>query len=238
PSRLARAVGYEHRLIASGAPEKPRLELFDAHTARHCVDIDRHFFACHQLDEVADSAVDLGGGVFETGRCYYHGGLPSELPATARQTAAAIQAGLPTVRPNALHAWAEWADRTHDPAVDWRDRFYLEQRAAGWLSTIALGLDLARVPRLHLASCGAYLAETLALPAEVRRVGVHHDHMVRHMEPALAAFPFNPPRSAQARVTRRLWHELDEYKQQGGPVRYVSTRVSQLLARRAARKLG
>jgi hypothetical protein len=238
PPRLCAAAGVGHRFVSPGERDAERLTVFDRHTARHTVDIDREFFALHQLDAVADAAVDLGGGVFEAGRCYYHGGLPAELPPTPGETAAAIQAVLPTERREALEAWTDWIHATPNPGLDWRDRLYVEQRVTGWLSTVSLGLDLAGVKRVHVASCGAYLAETFALPEDVRRLGYHHDHLVARLAPQLAGFPFNPPGSLRERVARRARHELAELRAAGGPVRYASGRVRRIRSRRAARELG
>ncbi len=238
PPRLCAAVGYDHRLVLPEALDEDRLRLFDRHTALHTIDIDREFFARRQLDAVAGAALDLGGGVFETGRCYYHGGIPVELPATPAETAAAIQAVLPTGRYEALEGWARWIHETQTPDLDWRDRLYIEQRVAGWLSAVSLGLDLAGVQRVHVASCGAYLAETLALPADVRRLGFHHDHLIERLAPALGRFPFNPPGSLRERIAGRTRHELAEYRAAGGLGRYATGRVRRIWTRRAVRRLG
>jgi len=238
PPRLCAAAGYGHRLIRPEPLDPGRLELFDRHTARHCIDIDREFFARRQLDPVTAAALDLGGGVFEAGRCYYHGGLPEDLPDTPADTAAAVQAILPTGRPAALESWARWLHETQRADLDWRDRLYLEQRVAGWLSAVSLGLDLAGVERVHVASCGAYLAETLALPVDVRRLGYHHDHLIGRLAPELARFPFNPPASLRERIARRTRHELAELRAAGGVGRYASGRVRRIRTRRAARRLG
>ncbi len=238
PPRLCAAVGLGHRFVQPEQRAVERLRVFDRHTARHTVDIDREFFALHQLDAVAGAAADLGGGVFETGRCYYHGGLPAELPGTPAETAAAIQAMLPTERTAELERWTRWIHETPTPGVDWRDRLYIEQRVTGWLSTVSLGLDLAGVERVHLASCEAYLAETLALPVAVRRLGFHHDHLVERLAPPLARFPFNPPGSLRERVARRTQHELAELRAAGGLGGYATGRVRRIRSRRAARRLG
>ena len=238
PPKLARAAGYEHRMIAAAQIDPERLARWDRHTGSHCVDVDRRFYACGQLDPVAGSGVDLGGGVFETGRCYYHGGLPDALPATADDTGELLLRAFRTSRPDDLREWARWLHSTHDPAIDWRDRFYVEQRAAAWLSTVAQGLDLAGVPRMHVANCADYLSETLAIGVDVRRAGYHHDHLVRRMAPGLAGFPFNPPASLRVRISRRVAHELDAYRSEPSPRQYLNARARRLAERRAARRLG
>ena len=211
-------------------------KLFDEHTARHIPDMDRHFFACHQWDEVPAAALDLGGGLFETGRCYYWRKLP-ELPQDPAETTAAILAALPSSDPAGVEAWAAWLHATRGPAMDWRDRFYVEQRGGGWLSSIGQGLDLAGPSRVHVASCAELLADLLAIPAHVRRIGAHHDHLIARMAPALTRFPVNPPDSLRRRFAGRLGREVNLYGTHGGARRYVAGRLRNLSDRRAARSL-
>ncbi len=230
PPRLARAVGATHRIIPRRAPADPqRLELWDRHTARHAVDEDRQCFATGQYDEVAHAAFDLGD-FYEVGRGYYDHVLPTGPPASARAMAAILLRELPSPNPAAIEAWAEWVQATPVPGLDWRDRFYLEQRLGGWLAAIDQGLDLVGVNKVHLAGCAAFIAETLSLPFAMRRRGVPHDELIRRMAPALAAFPVNPPGPPLERLRRRARRELTEFRTRPGPG-YVVRRARRLMTR-------
>jgi hypothetical protein len=233
PPRLARAAGYAHVYRQAGPVDRERLELFDRHTDGQTADIDRVFFASGQWDAVPEGALDLGGGVFEIARCYYHPKLPTD----TADRAGAVLGALPSVAPDGVRAWADWLAQTPD-WVDWRDRLYLEQRSAGWLSAIAQGLDLFGPRRVHLASCSALLGELLSLPEDVRRRGLHHEHLIERLAPALARFPINPQNSTWDRLSGRAHRELEVYRTSGRVDRYARARVRRLRANRAARRLG
>jgi hypothetical protein len=234
PPKLARAAGIEHRIVLPGPVDAGRLDLWDRHTAGHAVDADGGFFAAGQLDHLAGCGVELGGNVFEVGRGYYDAALPAELPGTPRATAALIEREFPSARPAAVLAWATWLHETLHETLDWRERFYIEQRLAGWLGAIGQGTDLACVPRVHVANCTAYLAETLAIEPALRRAGRHQDDLTARLAPVLAELPVNPPGPLQERLRARARRELEEYLAQPTPVRYVSHRVRRWRGKRAA----
>jgi hypothetical protein len=236
PPRLARAVGVEHHAIPPGACDPRRLDLWDRHTAGHAVDADRDYFACGQFDPLAGPDIVLGGNVFETGRGYYYAALPAELPATPEATAALLERELPSARPDGVLAWASWLHRTRDHALDWRDRFYIEQRLAGWLATIGQGTDLAGVDYVHLANCAAYLAETLAIEEDVRRAGRHQGDLLRRLAPALAELPVNPAGPPLERLRARVRREREEYRTQPTMARYLAHRVRRYTRKRSSRR--
>jgi hypothetical protein len=207
PPRLAAAVGVPHRYIRATRPPDPRLmELWDEHTACHAVDADRELFAKGQLDEPARFDFDLGD-FYEVGRGYYD----HVLPARPRDIAATILRELPSPSGDAVREWAAWIAE-HPADMDWRDRFYLEQRLGGWLAAIDQGLDLVGVNKIHLASCTGFIAEGLSLPPAMRRAGIPHDELIRRMAPPLSTFPVNPPGPALERIRHRVRRELLEIK--------------------------
>lgn len=223
PPRLAAAAGVPHRYVRSGGPPDPeRLKLWDAHTAGQAVDADRDMFASGQLDGVAQADFDLAD-FYEVGRGYYDHVLPANPPDIAE----ALLRELPSPRPDDVREWAEWA-RAHPVAIDWRDRFYLEQRLGGWLAAIDQGLDLLGVNKVHLASCTAFIAEGLSLPHDMRRAGVPHEELIRRMAPALGAFPVNPPGPPLERIRHRARRELLEFRTGPG---YVVRRARRLTTR-------
>lgn len=237
PASLARAAGVEHRLISPGAVDSELLAIFDAHTAGLVVDIDRSFFARHQWSEVGGSSIDLGGGVFELARCYYHLKLPPLSEVTVAAVAAAIDENVATSYPEGVAEWAEWLVETADADLDWRDRFYLEQRAGGWLGSIGQALDLVEPARVHLASCAALIEAALGMPDAVRRTGAHHEHLIRRLAPELARFPINPPASAGERIRSRARREWELFRREDRAGSYVAARARQLAERRSVRRL-
>jgi len=238
PPLLAQELGYEHRLLRPGRLSRSRRALFDAHTAGHCVDGnrgDRRFFAHGQWEMIPAPALILRGGVFEVGRCYFHRKFPEpvaddlfELIATRfsfsefHANSFAHLAG--------IAEWVEWMARTAPTALDWRDRLYLEQRIAGWLSSTEHALDLTSYERAYVANSHVYIATVLTLPESIRRSSQHHVDLIRRMAPELLRFPFNPrdDRTSPSRWLRDEWHEFASRPQK--------RRYAEDVARRGARR--
>jgi hypothetical protein len=233
PAVLAARAGLEFRLLPRGPVDPQRIALWDRHTAEHSMTADRDDFARGQLEQMAGSDADLGGNVFEVGRCNYHGVLPRDPGDGPEDMAGAVLRELPSHRPDDVLDWARWVHETRDDAWDWRDRLYLEQRLGGWLGAICQGFDLAAVPRVHVASCGAYIAETMSLDEATRRQSLHHPLLIERMAPALAGEPFNAAGSLRERLRHRATRELAELRSQRTPWAYVAQRSRRIKLRRA-----
>lgn len=212
PPLLARAIGREHSWIEPGDRDVSRERLYDEHTSGHCVDADRDFVARGQWDWCGPGDVVLRGGAFEIGRCgFYH-----EL-GDGPFSAATILAEYPTHDRGSLAAideWLAWCARHPEP-MDWRDRFYWEQRVAGWLGAVEQSLDLLPGTRAHVANSHRFFELALSLPVEVRFSGRHHEDLIARMAPELARFPYNPhdpwPVRYGRKVARRVrkwWWQL------------------------------
>jgi hypothetical protein len=201
PPVLAGAAGVSHRFIDRGPLSHDRLEAFDAHTARHCVEVDRDYLAYGQWDQLGPPGVVLRGGVFEIGRCYYW----RKLHARGDRGAAVAEAFHPDPQQAAAIAeWVRWCERHPEPGLDWRDRFYLEQRLAGWLGSLEQALDLTAHERIHLANCHDFISTLLELPVEVRLASRHHVDLIRRMAPALLDVPFDARMPVRERAGREL----------------------------------
>lgn len=205
PPQLAANTDSEHRVIPRREFSETRALAFDAHTAGHTVDIDREYLARGQWDQIPSEAVILRGGVFEVGRAYYHGKLPfdelGDLDQAYDRIAGAfgfesLHAGS-AAHSEGLREWISWCNREPEPGIDWRDRFYLEQRVAGWLAPIEQALDLTAPERVHLANAAATITALVALPLETRRRTEHHVDLIRRSTPQLVKYPFNPPDSVR-----------------------------------------
>lgn len=92
-----------------------------------------------------------------------------------------------------LRMWLEWTSRTPHDHLDLRDRFYIEQRLAGWQSSkeqVYDMLPLERFPPVNSARCYALL---LAVDEERRARQQHQRDLVERLCPPLAGIPVNPP---------------------------------------------
>jgi len=190
PPKLASISGYEHQWIPVAEEDPQLLRSYDAHTGGHINDIDRSYFARSQLQWAGPEDVILRGGVFEVGRCHYWRHLDAKIP-SLEQIAQTMDG---ENDPGMLTSIAEWLKHCHDhplPGIDWRDRFYLEQRVGGWLSAVEQSLDLVPGTRFYAANSAIFYCRVLSLPASLRAESWHHLEIIRCLSPELLQFPFN-----------------------------------------------
>ena len=93
-----------------------------------------------------------------------------------------------------VREWARWVEAGPEP-MDWRDRLYLEQRIAGWLSSAVQGVDITGRCEVHLANNTAFISGMLAMPASERVGGAHQ----RAIDPAPGAGAGQVPGQPEAR---------------------------------------
>jgi hypothetical protein len=232
PPLLAERVGYGHKLIAAGGFSRRREVMFDTHTAGHCVEGDRRFIAHRQWEALPASAVILRGAVFGLTRCVDHRAFPNAVVSDVLD-AIARRFHFSEFHPDSyphfagIAAWADWSADTPWPGLDWRDRFFLEQRTAGLASSVEQALDLTAYERPYIANSHLYLSTALTLPEELRRRSRHHIDLIGRMAPALLSFPFNPPDGATVRFLYRVrdeWREFEARPQKRRYAAYVAQR--------------
>jgi hypothetical protein len=68
-----------------------------------------------------------------------------------------------------IQEWAAWVEAHPEPSTDWRDRFYWEQRAAGWLAAVAQGLDVVDAESIPPANCKSIITTMLQIERAKRR---------------------------------------------------------------------
>jgi hypothetical protein len=230
--RLAASAGYAHEYIDPSPLSRSRRALFDAHTARHCVDIDRRFFSHGQWDALGTGSLILRGGVFEIGRCYYHSKFPGSVDDLFEAIAQRFH--VREFHPSSfahlagIAEWVDWIERTPCLSIDWRDRLYLEQRIGGWVSSVEQALDLTGSERVYVANSHAYMAAVLGLPEETRRRAAHHMELIRRLAPELLELPFNPGDGGAVVLARRVRDEWREFAARPRKFRYVPQRGARL----------
>jgi hypothetical protein len=215
PPQLAARVGVGHSFEYD-----PGLDLSDMR-ARHAAIIahmDRAIFhptaamcASGRADHMHDSGVTIAGGHgFEIGRCaqwarFFRAGFTEKAP-----TPGGLLRSFFASRPKPLSLWTDamavWRQSLADPIpldLDWRDRFYFEQRLGAWASTVQRTLDVLDGSFFYPANCLWVAHVLLQYSPQERREGLAQRSAIRLLAPSLAEFPFNPLPVA-ARVKRQL----------------------------------
>ncbi len=212
PSEIAREVGLEHHWILKGRFNKDALDLFDHHTGGHTLENDRVYFSHGQWDWAQPSDLILRGQVFEVGHCFYWKRFPNGLPIGLLPPPSVVieDFGLEddSVHAQGIRAWLSWASEASTSAIDWRDRMYIEQRIAGWLSPLEQAVDLTLAERFYVVNSARTFALLTAIPEEKRLRRTHHVDLIKRMAPNLLRFPFNPPDPVYRKMTFRIMAKL------------------------------
>jgi hypothetical protein len=204
PPRLAAQVGVAHRFRDNPAIDAAEMRAREAAVIAH---MDRAIFhptAAMCISGRADHMHDLGltiaaGHGFEIGRCahwarFFRSGLTERAP-----TAGGLLRAFFHARPRPLSLWMDamttWQRSLADPIpldLDWRDRFYLEQRFGAWASTVQRTLDVLDGTFFYPANCLWIAHLLLQYNARERRMGFAQRAAIDLLAPPLARVPFNP----------------------------------------------
>jgi len=223
PPRLAKAVGMDHTFYEGGEYRADLEDLYDRHTAGHSVDRDRFYFSHDFFKWCRKGDMILRGGGFDIGRGTrwrfpeeeYGINLPraEEILETFKQRgfkyAGRDPSGFfPPPLCEAVEKWIAWTETMPSDEIDWRDRFFIDQRMAGWLSSIEQSLDLLDADRFYVANSHRFLALMMQIPDHRRlpRGGPNQVELIRRMTPELLRFPINPdaPLRLHERARRKV----------------------------------
>lgn len=215
PPRLAARIGAVHRLH-----DNPGLAASEARARQAAViaHMDRAIFhptaamcASGRADHMHDSGVTIAAGHgFEIGRCahwarFFRAGLTERAPTPGGLLRSFFQS-----RPKPLSLWmdvmATWQHSLSDPIaldLDWRDRFYLEQRFGAWASTVQRTLDVLDGNFFYPANCLWVAHLLLQYSPRERRLGFAQRSAIELLAPPLAELPFNPE-AVRTRLRKRL----------------------------------
>jgi hypothetical protein len=215
PPRLAARIGVAHSF-----QDLPELNVVEvrARQAAIIAHMDRAIFhpsatlcATGRTDHLHDPGLTVAAGHgFEIGRCaqwarFFRSGLNERSP-----TPGGLLRSFFHARPTPLSLWmdamTEWQRSLTDPIpldLDWRDRFYLEQRFGAWAATVQRTMDVMDGHFFYPANCLWIAHLLLQYSPRERRMGFAQRSAIELLAPPLAEFPFNPE-PVGTRVKKRL----------------------------------
>jgi hypothetical protein len=195
PPQLAGACGVPHgfrRAPRRAPPGRPAL--IDAHTGGGVSVGDAEHTLLGVRDQMIGIMIGGHGFALANGWAGLHG-LPEAVggPERAARSVADFL-GEPSRSPahGALEAWFAWAEQTPCDGLFWQDRFFIEQRQAGWLSAKEQLHDLVPLERLPILNARLIHGLMLSVPREDRLRRRIQLALIARARPALLDFPFNP----------------------------------------------
>ncbi len=203
PPKLAQAIGIPHTLFRREDLPFEEVERRWALALEQMDGVPFHptsrSWATGHFEQ--DAASTAHGAAFEIGRCYYWHKLPAELPGADELLVRFFARAPAGPWREALSMWLASLATPIPLEMDWRDRFYLEQRLGGWASATQRATDLGTAVRFHPANCAWIMAELLKDTPERRKRGAMQLEAIARLAPSLRSFPINP-RPAHVRLVR------------------------------------
>lgn len=194
PPQLAQDCGYDHFFVQGRFSSLDRKPLVAAHTAGHVSDGDAEPFLKGIRDEF--EGIFFGGHGFSVASGF--AGL-RQLPATcenpeiaAKQIAQVFQEPGNSSATAGLQEWLAWVLDHPQENLDWRDRIFIEQRQAGWLSSKEQLYDLNNLERFPILNASRTYALLLGLEEEQRLGSLVQMDLIEQIAPDLLKYPFNP----------------------------------------------
>ena len=181
--------------MSGGRPQSGRQELVREHSAGHVSQGDAEPLVDGSRDSLA--GVALGGHGCEVFKGFM--GLRRLPPVIDDPDVQSRELGHAFGEPESssavagLRDWLAWTLQTPHVGLDWRDRFYIEQREAGWMSSKEQVYDMAPLERFPLLNAARTYALLLSLPEEQRLGSVVQSAVITRLAPELMTHPFNPP---------------------------------------------
>ena len=219
PPRIAARAGVRHtmrRLAPFAASEgDARLATISQHMDGTHWHRSTMYMARHQYDLLGEGQTVAHGNVFGgEGRCSYWAKLSNlgrEAPPTNPDHILDSLTFRSTWRPEPRDLWRRafqaWIDSLEDQvplALDWRDRFYLEQRCGGWNSTTQAFWDLMDGTTFYPGNSLWMTHLFLKFGPEKRKQGFPQREAIRLLAPELLEIPINPePMSKRLRQATR-----------------------------------
>ncbi len=208
PKQLAQLSTKKHLVLKRQKLKQVNADTYNLHTTCHAIEKDRDFMKYQQFNVLdAEDYILLRGGGFEVSAFIYARFFPAELP-TGEAIAQRLKGN--AWQGQSINKWLNWVRQTPEIRWDWRDRFFWEQRLAGWLSSTEQGLDLVNMSRMVPANSFLFYNVMLSLPVEIRKNKTQQVDMIRHLAPELLQPPFNPQLPPFQQRLRKLLLRTDK----------------------------
>ena len=231
PAQIAADMGYEHGYVSpTHHVLSERMNLVFEHCSRNVSRGDAQPVLEGHRDTLR--GISLGGQGFGVGKLLMRKNTEREYASSGALVSAILNMmgeQPDSYRARAMHAWADWLRQTPVGGLDWRDRFYLEQRTAGWQSAKEQVYDMQPHERFFPINSARTYSLLLSMPEHRRMASGHHRDAIRLLAPALDRYPYNPPERYFG-MMRAIGLHLARIQSWRNP-RYIFRRIVRLMKR-------
>lgn len=197
PPKLAKQCGIAHIFLRNKLPQEQqqrRRQLVRQHAGNNVSDGDAEPFVMGVRDKLKGISFGGHGMAIASG---FH--TLRQLSATftspekgAVQIAQLFNEPADSSAVTGMTEWLIWVQQHPQQHLDWRDRFFLEQRQAGWLNNKEQVYDLTNLTRFPILNASRTYSLLLSIPEAKRLGSLVQVALLERLAPKLCQYPFNP----------------------------------------------
>ena len=195
PPQLAQALNLPHVFLNGGPAVPEHIDLARVQSADYVSKGDAQPWLHNARGSL--SGISFGGHGFALASGFYRvRELPEQVVQTeklARDLAKMFGEPGASMRTQGIQQWLEWVKLHPHPGLDWRDRFFIEQRQAGWLSSKEQLYDLETCERVPMLNCARVQVLLLGFADSARLGSQLQERLLNKLAPDLMKYPINPP---------------------------------------------
>ncbi len=164
PKKLCDMFGVNHTYIKKKKFSQQKLSDYMDFCGKNSNGADAHFYACGQFSSFGEDAIVLRSGLYEAGQMYSRGIAGADADSFKKGICSYYkdEFGTDSSQKIGFDEWLEYTEENPVKFVDIRDRFYIEQRAGGWVSAIEQSLDINDFTSIQIANCKEVLSVLLS----------------------------------------------------------------------------
>lgn len=195
PKKIARDYGFHHSFIKAEKTSKQLEKEYFCFCGNNSNGADATFYANGVFSQIDKKFIVIRSGIFEAGQRYgrtisdssdgFIAGFKEYYKCSLRNP----------LQERGLRNWIAYSVENPIPFVDYRDRFYIEQRVNGWVSAIEQSMDINDFTSFQIANCSELISILLSATDEERNTLALSLEPIRLMEPGLLNYPINPKSS-------------------------------------------
>ena len=194
PPQLAAQCGYSHEFKTVGEEDRSKKQLLLEHSGNNISSGDAEPF----LKSVREgmTGISFGGHGFAIASGFAQlrrlSATFDDPEVTAKEIAYLFREPVNSTATEGLKQWLAWVKKYPQENLDWRDRFYLEQRQGGWLSAKEQVYDLAVLERFPILNCANIYCLLLSIKEEKRLGSLVQEELMSQCMSEMLKYPVNP----------------------------------------------
>ncbi|MDJ0599847.1 MAG: hypothetical protein QNJ37_13505 [Crocosphaera sp.] len=194
PPQLAAQCGYSHEFKTVGKEDRSKKEVLLKHSGNNISQGDAEPFLKGVREGM--TGISFGGHGFAIASGFAQlrtlSATFDDPELTAKEIAYLFREPVNSTATEGLKQWLAWVKKYPQDNLDWRDRFYLEQRQGGWLSAKEQVYDLAILERFPILNCANIYCLLLSIKEEKRLGSLVQEELMSQCMPEILKYPFNP----------------------------------------------